>query len=92
MAFSDGFSYLAALNNREFVYGFGKGADDRRTLDIALQLARRGMKRNQQRARLAGAQHRAVHPARYRGGVRAVERALVLNPNDLIIVGSMAAG
>jgi TolB-like protein len=86
--FSDGFSYLASLNNREFVYGFGKGADDPRTLDIALQLARRGVERNPNSARawqvlstVLFSRHDTV------AAFAAVERALMLNPNDLIIVG-----
>ena len=86
--FGDGFSYLAALNNREFVYGFGKGADDPRTLDRALQLARRGIEINPNSARawqvlstVLFSRH-DIAPA-----FAAVEKAVALNKNDLIIVG-----
>ena len=86
--FGDGFSYLAALNNREFVYGFGKGADDPRTLDRALQLARRGIELNPNSARswqvlstVLFSRHDTV------AAFTAVEKALALNPNDLIILG-----
>jgi len=86
--FGDGFSYLAALNNREFVYGFGQGADDPRTLDRALQLARRGIEINPNSARawqvlstVLFSRH-DIAPA-----FAAVEKAVALNKNDLIIVG-----
>ncbi len=86
--FGDGFSYLAALDNREFVYGFGKGADDPRALDRALLLARRGIELNPNSARswqvlstVLFSRHDTV------AAFAAVEKALALNPNDQIIVG-----
>ena len=42
-AFADGFSYLAIVLSREFVYGFGANAADPHVLDQALALARRGI-------------------------------------------------
>jgi adenylate cyclase len=86
--FGDGFSYLAALNNREFVYGFGKGADDPRALDRALLLARRGIELNPNSVRswqvlstVLFSRHDTM------AAFAAVKKALALNPNDLIIVG-----
>jgi tetratricopeptide (TPR) repeat protein len=86
--FGDGFSYLAALNNREFVYGFGKGADDPRTLDSALLLARRGIELNPNSARawqvlstVLFSRHDTV------AAFAAVEKAVALNKYDQIIVG-----
>jgi len=87
-SFSDGFSYLASLNNREFVYGFGKGADDPSTLDRALLLARRGVELSPNSAR-AWQVLSTVLFSRHdtMAAFAAVERAVALNPNDLIIVG-----
>src|SRR5262249_418531 len=41
--FADGFSYLAIVLNREFVYGVGADAADPHVLDRALSLARHGI-------------------------------------------------
>ena len=86
--FGDGFSYLASLENREYVYGFGVGADDPTTLDRALQLARRGIEINPSSARswqvlstVLFSRHDTV------AAFDALQKALALNPYDLIIVG-----
>lgn len=86
-SFADGFSYLASLSNREYVYGFGKGADDASTLDRALQLARRSIELNPNSARswqvlstVLFSRHEIA------AAFAAVQKALALNPNDMIIV------
>ena len=86
--FGDGFSYLASLNNREFVYGFGNSADNPRSLDRALQLARRGIEVNPSNAR-AWQVLSTVLFSRHEttAAFVAVQKALELNPNDMIIVG-----
>ena len=88
--FGDGFSYLASLENREYVYGFGIGADDPNTLDQALQLARRGIEINPSSARswqvlstVLFSRHDTV------AAFDALQKALTLNPYDLIIVGEL---
>src|SRR5262249_49771629 len=86
--FADGFSYLAAALNREFVYGFGRNAADPRVLDQALALARRGIELNPASARAYQVLSTVLFS---RGEIKeafaAVERALALNPYDLIILG-----
>ncbi len=86
--FGDGFSYLASLNNREYVYGFGQGADDPHALDRALQLARRGIELNPNSAR-AWQVLSTVLFSRHDSAAAftAVQKALTLNQYDLIIVG-----
>ena len=85
--FGDGFSYLALVYVREFVYGFGKGADDPRTLDVALQLARRGIELNPNNS-IAWLILSAVQFGRndIAAGFASIEKAMALNPNDPIIV------
>ncbi len=87
-SFGDGFSYLASLYNREYLYGFGKGADDPRTLDRALQLARRGIELQPVSARANQVLSAVLFTRRdTTAAFAAVERAMALNPYDLIIVG-----
>jgi hypothetical protein len=86
--FADGFSYLAVLLNREFVYGFGPDAADPRVLDRALALARRGIELAPASARA----HQVLSTVLFsrsdtKDGFAAVERAIALNPYDLIILG-----
>src|SRR5262249_53698310 len=74
--------------NREFVYGFGRNAADPRVLDQALALARRGIELNPASARAYQVLSTVLFS---RGEIKeafaAVERALALNPYDLIILG-----
>jgi len=87
-SFADGFSYLAAALNREFLYGFGRNATDPRALDQALGLARRGIELNPAGARA----YQVLSTILFGRGeskeaFAAVERAMTLNPYDLIILG-----
>lgn len=86
--FGDGFSYLASLNAREFVYGFGKGADDPGTLDRALLLARRGIELNPNSARAWQVLSTVLFSRQdIAAAFEAVQKALALNQYDQIIVG-----
>jgi tetratricopeptide (TPR) repeat protein len=87
-SFADGFSYLAAALNREFLYGFGRDAADPRVLDQALALARRGIELSPASARA----YQVLSTILFSRGetkeaFAAVERAIALNPYDLIILG-----
>jgi len=86
--FADGFSYLAALLNREYLYGFGTNAADPRVLDRALALARHGIELNPASARA----YQVLSTVLFSRGetkeaFAAVERAMALNPYDLVILG-----
>jgi tetratricopeptide (TPR) repeat protein len=86
--FGDGFSYLAVVLNREFLYGFGRDAADPRVLDRALALARRGIELNPASARA----HQVLSTVLFSRGetkeaFAAVQRAISLNEYDLIILG-----
>jgi tetratricopeptide (TPR) repeat protein len=86
--FADGFSYLAALLNREFIYGFGTNAADPHVLDQALALARRGIELSPASARA----YQVLSTVLFSRGetteaFAAVERAIALNPYDLVIMG-----
>ncbi len=85
--FGDGFSYLAALNLREYVYGFGRSADDATALDRALQLARRGVEINPTGARAYQVLSTVLFCRRDAAANAAAERAIELNPYDSIISG-----
>ncbi len=86
-SFTDGFSYLASLVNREFVYGFGRSADDPRALDRALQFARRGIELKPNSARAWQVLSTVLFSRRETAAAfTAVQKALALNPNDMIIV------
>jgi tetratricopeptide (TPR) repeat protein len=87
-SFADGFSYLAAALNREFVYGFGRNAADAHVLDRALALARRGIELRPASARA----YQVLSTILFSRGetkeaFAAVERAMALNQYDLIILG-----
>jgi tetratricopeptide (TPR) repeat protein len=86
--FAEGFSYLAILLNREYVYGFGADAADPRVLDQALALARRGIELSPASARAYQVLSTVLFS---RGDTKeafaAVERAIALNPYDLVILG-----
>jgi tetratricopeptide (TPR) repeat protein len=84
--FNEGFSYLASYYNREYLYGFGKGADNPRLLDRALQLARRGIELNPTGARA----HQVLSTVLFTrhdisAAFAALENAMELNPYDVII-------
>jgi tetratricopeptide (TPR) repeat protein len=87
-SFADGFTYLAAALNREFIYGFGRNAADPHVLDQALALARRGVELRPASARAYQVLSTVLFS---RGDIKeafaAVERAISLNPYDLIILG-----
>src|SRR4029077_5278930 len=87
-SFADGFSYLAVLLNREFLYGFGRNAADAHVLDQALALARRGIELRPASARAYQVLSTILFS---RGDTKeafaAVERAISLNEYDLIILG-----
>jgi tetratricopeptide (TPR) repeat protein len=87
-SFGDGFSYLASLCNREFLYGFGKSADHPDELDRALQLARRGVELAPASARAYQVLSTVLFSRRdTTAAFAAVERAMDLNPYDSIIAG-----
>ena len=87
-SFDQGFSYLASLINREFVYGFGKSADDAHALDRALDLARRGVELNPTSARSMQVLSAVLFSRREtEAAFGAVERAMGLNKYDLVILG-----
>ena len=86
--FALGFSYLAALQTREFQYGFGApGMPDPALLDRALRAARQGVELSPESAR--GYQMlstvlfaRRDLPAAFAAG----DRAIALNPYDMTIL------
>ena len=86
--FALGFSYLAAVQTREFQYGFGTpGMPDPALLDRALRAARHGVELSPESAR--GYQMlftvlfaRRDLPAAFAAG----DRAIALNPYDMTIV------
>ena len=86
--FALGFSYLAAVQTREFQYGFGTpGMPDPALLDRALRAARRGVELSPESGR--GYQMlstvlfaRRDLPAAFAAG----ERAIALNPYDMTIL------
>ncbi|HZP76726.1 MAG TPA: hypothetical protein VFB45_11325 [Pseudolabrys sp.] len=85
---SEGFSYLAALCNREFLYGFGDLADEPKVLDRALQLARRGVELNP----TSGRNYQVLSTVLFSrhetaAALAAVEKAMALNKYDTIIAG-----
>jgi tetratricopeptide (TPR) repeat protein len=87
-SFAEGFSYLAVVLNREFLYGFGRNAADPHVLDTALALARRGIELAPASARA----HQVLSTVLFSRGetkeaFAAVERAISLNEYDLIILG-----
>ena len=87
-SFAEGFSYLAVVLNREFLYGFGKDAADPHVLDQALALARRGIELNPASARA----YQVLSAILFSRGetkeaFATAERAITLNPYDLIILG-----
>jgi tetratricopeptide (TPR) repeat protein len=86
--FADGFSYLAVVLNREYVYGFGANAADPHVLDQALALARHGIELSPASARAYQVLSTVLFS---RGDTKeafaAVERAIALNPYDLVILG-----
>jgi tetratricopeptide (TPR) repeat protein len=87
-SFGDGFSYLASLYNRQFLYGFGKSADHPDELDRALQLARRGVELAPASARANQVLSTVLFSRRdVTAAFAAVKRAMDLNPYDSIIAG-----
>jgi tetratricopeptide (TPR) repeat protein len=87
-SFADGFSYLAAALNREFIYGFGRNAADPHVLDQALGLARRGIELSPANARAYQVLSTILFSRREtKEAFAAAERAVALNQYDLIILG-----
>jgi tetratricopeptide (TPR) repeat protein len=86
--FADGFSYLAAALNREYLYGFGANAADPRVLDRALALARHGIELSPASARAYQVLSTILFSrGDTKEGFATVERAMALNPYDLVILG-----
>jgi len=86
--FADGFSYLAVVLNREFLYGFGPDAADARALDQALALARHGIELSPASARAYQVLSSVLFSrAEIKEAFAALERAIALNQYDLIILG-----
>ncbi|HEY2134475.1 MAG TPA: hypothetical protein VGH49_01225, partial [Xanthobacteraceae bacterium] len=87
-AFGDGYSYLAVIHNREFLYGFGRDAADPRGLERAMALARRGIELNPTSARAYQVLSTVLFSRRDdKAAFAAVEKAMALNKYDLIILG-----
>jgi TolB-like protein len=89
-SFGDGYSYLAVLYQRERIYRIGPAANDPAALDVALRLAQRGVELKPDSARawhILG----VVFFARKdnAAGVTALQKAMALNPYDLLIPSSL---
>jgi tetratricopeptide (TPR) repeat protein len=85
--FAQGFTVLAALHVREFMVGLGARPNDTPALDRALKAARRGIELRPQSAR---GYHILFIVQFLRGekeaGIAAAEKAMELNPYDLLIM------
>jgi len=83
--FANGFTLLAAFHAREHLTGMGARPDDPPPLDRALKAARRGIELKPQSSR---AYHLLFTVLFLRGekeaGIAAAERAIALNPYDLL--------
>jgi tetratricopeptide (TPR) repeat protein len=90
--FAAGFSLLAVFYGREYLTGFGARADDSPPLDRALKAARRSLELRPQSAR---GFHILFTILFYRGekeaGIVAAEKAINLNPYDLLIPAEYGA-
>jgi len=84
--FADGYSYLAIVFNREWIFGFGKAANDPLALDTALKLARRGVELHPDNARAWEVLSAILFTRRdTTGAIAASQKAVMLNPYDVII-------
>lgn len=85
--FAAGYSYLAIIYAREYLFGFGERPGDSPPLDRALDAARKGIELRPQSAR---AYHMMSAVLFYRreieAGIAAAEKAIALNPYDLLTV------
>ncbi len=85
-SFGLGFAYLAVIYCREYMFGFAERAGDTPALDRALRTARRGIQLSPQSSR---SYHILFMVLFFRGELEAAfaaaERAIALNPYDLII-------
>jgi TolB-like protein len=91
-AFGLGWTYLAPLDLREYLYGFNARRDDLPPLERALRAARRGVELNPASARA----HEMLFVALFaRHDVAAAfaagEKAMALNPYDMRIAGAYGA-
>jgi tetratricopeptide (TPR) repeat protein len=85
--FAAGYSYLAVIYAREYLFGFDERPGDSPPLDRALDAARKGIELRPQSAR---AYHVMSAVLFYRretaAGIAAAETAIALNPYDLLTV------
>lgn len=90
--FANGFTLLAAFHTREYMIGFGARPDDPPPLERALRAARRGIELKPQSAR---AYHILLTVLFLRGekdaGIAAAEKAMALNPYDVLIPAEYGA-
>ena len=89
--FGQAYGYLAIVYNREWTYGFGQAADDPHALDTALRLVRRSVELNPDNARAWQMLSAVLFTRRdIAAAVAASEKAIALNPFDLIIATDYA--
>jgi tetratricopeptide (TPR) repeat protein len=83
--FSAGYSYLAIVYAREYLFGFGERPGDAPPLDRALDAARKGIELRPQSARAYHAMSAVLFYRReIEAGIAAAETAISLNPYDLL--------
>ena len=84
--FAAGFSLLAALYGREYMTGFGAGPGDPPPLDRALKAARRGIELGRRaRAAITSCSSILFFRGEKDAGIAAAEKAIALNPYDILI-------
>lgn len=85
-SYASGYSYLAALLQRERVYRIGSAANDPSALDNALRLAQRGIELRPDSARAWHVLGIVLFARKdSAAGVAALEKGVKLNPYDLLI-------
>ena len=85
--FAAGYSYLAIVYAREYLFGFGERPGDAPPLDRALDAARKGIELRPQSARAYHAMSAVLFYRReIEAGIAAAETAMSLNPYDLLTV------
>jgi tetratricopeptide (TPR) repeat protein len=85
--FAAGYSYLAIIYAREYLFGFGGRPGESPALDRALEAARKGIELRPQSARAYHVMSAVLFYRReIEAGIAAAEQAIVLNPYDLLTV------
>jgi tetratricopeptide (TPR) repeat protein len=85
--FAAGYSYLAIVYAREYLFGSGRRPGDSPPLDRALDAARKGIELRPQSARAYHAMSAVLFYRReIEAGIAAAETAMSLNPYDLLTV------